>query len=140
MKNLRSTRGFTLIEVLIAVAIVAIIAAIAFPSYQSQVQRSKRAEAKVELSQVAQRLQRCFSQYGVYNHANCSVGTTHTTENGLYEIAIATTATSYTLTATAKQSQLGDEDCRVLIQDSTGLKTANPASGAAGSTTDKCWR
>ena len=107
----RKLSGFTLIEALIVVAIIGIIAAFAYPSYMESVRKSNRAEAKAELMEVAQRLQRCYTNLGKFNDAaNCAVfaqvTTKFVTRKGLYEIAFdatAPTATAYKLHATAKK-------------------------------------
>ena len=62
--NRRRARGFTLIEVMIAVVIVAVLAAVAYPSYQESVRKSKRASAKARMSEVAGRLQQFYSEAG----------------------------------------------------------------------------
>jgi type IV pilus assembly protein PilE len=136
MNNKQS--GFTLIEMIIAVAIVGIIAAIALPSYQATVRKSNRAEAKTELMDVAQRLQRCYTLYASFNNASCSVyGTVNTaagyvTRGGqYYRITIGVPAsgnppaTTYRLTATAikaPQTQDTTDGCNVLTLDHTGAK------------------
>lgn len=68
MKTPRSKhQGFTLIEVMIVVAIIGILSAIAYPSYTAYVQRSHRAEAKNYLQTVAQRLEQNYTLSGRYN-------------------------------------------------------------------------
>ncbi|MFD2273238.1 type IV pilin protein [Undibacterium arcticum] len=62
----RFTHGFTLIEVMIVVAIVAIIASVAFPSYQKSVIKAKRSEGRAALMQIMQQQERYYSQRTTY--------------------------------------------------------------------------
>jgi len=62
MMNKHSLHGFTLIEAMIAVAIVAILAAIAFPSYDRFVSSSRLENARADLLNNAQRLERYYAQ------------------------------------------------------------------------------
>ncbi len=64
-----------MIEVMIVVAIVAILSAIAFPSYQESVRKSKRADARSQLLEVAQYMQRFYSQNDRFDQANDAKGT-----------------------------------------------------------------
>ncbi len=128
--------GFSLIELMITVAIVGILAMIALPSYESYVQRARRADAKTELSSLAQRLERCFSQFGTYlTGTGCSVGAgPFRSPEGYYVIAISNrTATTYTLTATPQGGQAKDGKCGSLSIDHIGRHSA---SGMLG---DACW-
>ncbi len=71
---MQSARGFTLIEVMITVAIVAILSAIALPSYTAYVQRSRVPPALDALSSLATRLEQRFQDTGNYaNGADCGV-------------------------------------------------------------------
>lgn len=115
----RKSRGFTLIEMMIAFAILAVLAGIAYTSYNDQVLRSNRADAKSALNDASQRLQRCFTLYSDFTHEDCQVhddltgGGIESTE-GLYEVDFdgAATATTYTLRATpVRAPQTNDTDC-----------------------------
>ncbi|WP_440998202.1 type IV pilin protein [Arhodomonas sp. SL1] len=66
----RDARGFTLIEVMIVVVIVGILAAIAYPGYQDYMRNSQRAEARSELLQAAQRLERTYTAENEYSADN----------------------------------------------------------------------
>src|SRR5690625_6234539 len=61
-----SSRGFSLVELLVAVLIVAILMAVAIPSYQKHVVKTKRAEATANLMSTAQALERCYSRNSGY--------------------------------------------------------------------------
>jgi type IV pilus assembly protein PilE len=133
--NLRFA-GFSLIELMIAVAIIGILAMIALPSYESYVQRTRRADAKTELSSLAQRLERCFSQFGTYlTGTGCSVGNgPFTTPEGYYSIAISNrTQTTYTLTATRQGAQTKDSKCGNFTLNHLGVR------GATGTLGSACW-
>lgn len=130
--------GFTLIELMIVVAIVGILAAIAYPAYTEQTAKARRAEARAALEQTAQRLEKCMSTYGVYNSANCGVvaeitgGNTLASTEGFYQIsATAIAANSYTLSAAPR---VPDAKCGSLTLTQTG------ARGESGSSdVDYCW-
>ena len=140
--NHRSARGFTLIEILIVVAILGVLASIALPAYQNSVLRSGRAEAKGELMIVASDQERFFSSNNSYSTDATPLittdATTRTTENGLYDITVAAgatgdIATSFVATATAVGSQT-DDACTTLTISSIGVR------GATGDTVEECWQ
>lgn len=136
---MQRSKGFTLIETIIVVAIVGVLAAIAWPSYQDSIKRSNRTEAKTELMDIAQRLQKCYTTYGRYNDPpgddQCAVFDSlaapgYTTRGrGFYIITIASAAapatqrTSYILTAKADLApQTHDDGCEELTLAHTGEK------------------
>ena len=136
----KPTQGFTLIEILIVVAILGVLASIALPAYQNSVLRSGRAEAKGELLIVASDQERFFSSNNAYvvdaTPLNTGDAITRTTETGLYTIAIAACGagigTCFTATATPQGNQANDA-CTTLSIDSIGVR------GATGDTVDECW-
>jgi type IV pilus assembly protein PilE len=73
MKTPKQT-GFTLIELMIVVAIIGILAAIAYPSYSDYVVRTRRAEAKKQLMEIAQMLERNYGLYGSYSQTKGAGG------------------------------------------------------------------
>jgi len=125
-------RGFSLMELLIAVVILGIIASIALPSYQSYVLRARRADGKAAVTDLAQRLERCFTQYGAYNDASCTVAASSASAEGYYAVTVASTATTYTVTATAQSAQTSDSECTSLAMNQRGQQSAT-GSGA------DCW-
>ncbi len=148
---LKKVRGFSLIEVMITLAILSIIAAFAIPSYQYAMMKSRRADAKVALSELAQAQEMFYTDRRTYalNLGNttsadtircqsfCKMeGALAVSPEGYYVLTIAprgggTIATGFILTATARGIQLEkDTDCPVFTLDSINNK---------GATNDNCW-
>lgn len=131
-------KGFTLIEVMIVVAIVAIIVAIALPSYTNQVVKTNRAEAKTVLMQTAQALERCFTRYSAYDSAQCGVTFPINSETDQYQLAEddqTIAAASFTLVAAPLGAQgTRDGECANFTLQHNGIR------GVTGSgTVEDCW-
>jgi len=126
--------GFTLVELMITVAVVAILAMIAIPSYTQYVQRANRTDATKTLTLDAQALERCYSQ--AFTYVGCTVPAGPTlTGQGNYNVTLASTATTYTLTAVpVSPQQLGDATCTSFVLDQTGAQSTTPAANSR-----TCW-
>jgi type IV pilus assembly protein PilE len=132
--------GFTLIELMIVVAVATILAMIAIPSYQSQIRKSRRTEVKTALLDLAAREERYMSTNSAYSAAAADLGYTGfpvTLASGFYSIdapvvtiATATVPASFTLTANVAGVQVADTQCAKFMLTNTGLQTA---------TTATCW-
>lgn len=69
----KMSRGFTLVELMVTVAILAIISAIAYPSYRDNINRGKRADARALLLENAQFMERFFTENNSYSQSNAAV-------------------------------------------------------------------
>lgn len=137
--------GFSLMELVITMAIIGILAAIAYPSYLAYAKRSDRTDATTTMINYAQILQRCYSQ--TYDFTQClsttaPAGVTGVnagpvaSPQGYYNLSVATTAANaYTITAVpAKSPSTLDTQCTKFTLASTG---AQNSTGTATSQT--CW-
>ena len=127
--------GFTLIELMIVIAILAAIFAYALPNYRQYILRSHRTEAQNALMQVSHMQERFYANKNRFGSAEElaleSIFPTPTDDNGLYyTIGMESTATSYTVTASAAGNQKDDTKCLKFSIDSLGNKKP---------TTNKCW-
>ncbi|MFW6324054.1 MAG: type IV pilin protein [Desulfovibrionales bacterium] len=127
----RWEEGFSLIELLIVVAIIGLLAAVALPLYNMQTMKAQRTDARAALMESAQRMERYFTNHNTY--VGASVGNASSdqvispSEKGFYTLALpAVGATTYTIRATRAKGT--DPDCTTMTINQAGQKT--PA---------KCW-
>jgi type IV pilus assembly protein PilE len=142
----RSTTGFTLIELMITVAIVAILAAVAYPSYTEYIARSRRSDAKSVLTETAQWIERQYTVSNAYNlrgdgsalntaalpypEAPRDGGAKYYT----IQFASAPTNSAFTIEAVPKNGMAGDK-CGTFRLTNTGARTLNGATA----TVANCW-
>lgn len=131
------TSGFTLIELLIVMVIASILAMIAVPSYQQSVIKSRRAEARVVINDTAQRLERCYTQFGAYDADDCAIDDAEEIESqgGFYTLTVAIPdAATYTLTAAPEGPQVDDARCGTLSLTNSGVRTRSGTDDL-----ERCW-
>jgi type IV pilus assembly protein PilE len=142
-------RGFTLIELMIAVAIIGILLRLALPAYQQSVMKSRRADAKTALLDLAQREERYLATANTYTTSAPALGYASTStitsaspmtvQNGsasFYTIEVTTSGSTFTATARPTGVQkTKDTQCQNFTIDNTG---AQGVASGTGTATD-CW-
>ncbi|GAB3092386.1 type IV pilin protein [Aestuariicella hydrocarbonica] len=145
---MRRETGFTLIELMIVVAIIAVLSSIAIPSYQNYVQKSNRSVARGALLEVAGRQEQFFVNNNQYATLLTQLGYDATTVglsseaetvgagSGVYNLSFSATptATTFTVQAVPTNQQSGDTTCETLTLNNLGVKTES----GSGSVSD-CW-
>jgi len=144
----KHSSGFTLVELMIVVAITAILVAIATPSYYAYVTKSRRADAKVALSEISQRQEGFYADNNKYaadfdklklaNSGFVKKGGTFQSKDGWYQLQIEgvdAAGQKYTLKAVPQAAQASDVRCGTLILDNTGKKTISVTSTPV----KECW-
>lgn len=134
----RSEGGFTLIELMLVLAIVAILTSIAVPAYSGYIERGRRAEGRAALDQAAQLLERYYTRTNTYSTTLADASIPATSSSGRYTLVVAavapdTIANSYVITATP--TGWSDAHCGNLTLNNTGQR------GSTGTwTTTDCWQ
>ncbi|MGH8030410.1 MAG: type IV pilin protein [Arenimonas sp.] len=141
--------GFTLLELMVVVAVIAILAAIALTSYRNQLIKSKRAEGKQVVSDYALRLEKWRLNNATYTSTLANINGVSPSPSGYYTIALSTptggncpnttnaigSANSFRITATAAGDQADDTKCATMVLSSI-CGTVSKTSTPAGNT---CW-
>jgi type IV pilus assembly protein PilE len=143
------SRGFTLVELMVTIAVVTILTAISVPSYTSQVRKARRMEARLALLDLATREERYFSTNSAYTAVAADLGYAGTfpqvVGSGYYQVSVCvsntgscgssttTTGSNFLLTATPVGTQANDTQCASFSLDSTGMQSAT------GVDTASCW-
>lgn len=140
------SRGYTLIEIMVALAIVAILASLAVPTFFDSIRKGRRSEAIAALTAVQQAQERRRANAASYTSDLALLAAPARTANGYYDIAInAADASSYAVTATAAGSQARDTPCVTMRVQVVG---ANILYGSACKTCEmttpptdpnRCW-
>jgi len=147
----RTARGFTLIELVVALIISAILVAIAIPGYSAYVRKGRRTDAKTALLDLASLEERYFSTTNLYTQAASQLGYAAfpaTVGGGYYQVqqpvvtlavaptpaSPAGTPASFSITANAIGDQLNDTNCLSFTVASSGVETASPDP------TSTCWK
>ncbi len=133
-------RGFTLIEVMIVVAIIGILSAIALPSYNEYIRRGHRTEARASLLQMAQWMERAATANGVYptatDNATAVAAALSSLQKDRYTLTMASTTSTFTVTAAPKGAQVGDK-CGNYTLTQAGVRGAKDAT--TGAIVTECW-
>jgi type IV pilus assembly protein PilE len=141
-------KGFSLIELLIVLAITAILLSFAYPNFQAYVVRTHRIDGQMALFDLANRMEVYFSKHHSYALSTIGAGgqydvlSSNLSPQTWYELSIMeATAAHFTLQATPREAQaLQDKECQSLRLNDQGIQTV--ASGPAGTPTGSvasCW-
>ncbi|UVL83200.1 prepilin-type N-terminal cleavage/methylation domain-containing protein [Pseudomonas sp. B21-028] len=128
----RTNRGFTLIEIMIVIAIIGIVITVGYPSLTEYMKKGRRTEIAGLLSEQAQILERNYSKNNVYSATGLSSG------NDFYTITQELTDQSFTLTAVRRTgSSMATDKCGDFKITNTGVRSV--VNNASGVTAKDCW-
>lgn len=147
--SMKPAQGFTLIELMIAVALIAIISAFAYPNYIKHVQRAKRVDAQTAVLEAAQRQEAYYIRNNSYAKDLTQLEYNSSSSEGLYNLALSATpngctgnhttvCTGFEMSATpvTTKPQAQDSECQGFKVNQLGTKTATDANNNAST---KCW-
>lgn len=149
MRIVKRIRGFSLVELVVTVAVLAILASVGYPMYTKQMQKARRADAKIALHSIALAQEQFFTVNGFYADILSTLSldasgvdaATGTTRKGYYVVTVASEdadGQTFDLTALAPEDskQRKDKSCRTFMLDELGVKSAKDDDDVDA---DNCW-
>ncbi|WP_051555266.1 type IV pilin protein [Legionella fairfieldensis] len=141
-----TNKGFSLIELIVVLAIFGILITIAYPDYQRTIIRTRRVEGQTALLELACRLEHYFTEHRTYKGATLgnnasNIMSNHSLQNGYVLRIVSQTDSSFALQAIPDKTQaFEDKDCQTLTLDNLGIRgiTANSDTTPLA-TADQCW-
>ena len=133
--KLRSQHGFTLIELMVVVAIVGILAAIATPSYSDYVTRGRVPDATSNLAAKRVQMEQFFQDNHTYASAPACTSDSSSSKYFTFDCSVAGTSTAFTLRATGTGAMTGF----VYTVDQSNNKTTTTPSGLGWTNSTSCW-
>lgn len=136
MKNKKITFGFSLVELLITLAIISILACIAYPTYTNYLVKARRASVAIALFDIAAKLEEYYAKNNSYSNATIdNLGVKNENYRNFYEIKLSTYKNTYNIQAVPFGSQANnDPECGTLTLDQIGNKNIT-GSGKS----EDCW-
>ena len=141
--TIRSSLGFTLIELMIVVAVIGILGSIAYPSYVEYVLRSHRSDARAQLLQAQLWMERAATANGVYPTTALPAALTWASDSSKrYTIALAdkSSSSAFTLTATPKAGPQTKDKCGTLTLSNLGVQNITDKPTGSSMTASECWQ
>lgn len=136
---MRKSNGITLVELMVAVAVIGILASIAYPSYQNYVLRANRAAATACLIELAQLMERSYTQSMRYNPAGFVLPITQCQQELADRYVFLSDIDVRTFTLSAQPTSIQTDDCATLTLNQAGQKGASGKGGNTAAALQACW-
>ncbi|NRP09310.1 MULTISPECIES: type IV pilin protein [unclassified Marinobacterium] len=132
---MRHQKGFTLIELMIVVAIIGILASIAYPAYQDYVQQARRTEAMNALSEVRIAQEKWRANHTSFTDDLSGLDVDATTESGFYTVSVSVLSNTQYLGYAIPQGAQETDECKTFVVDRNGVSQPDPSEHASL----ECW-